>query len=187
MHRWPSYPYIINDDVDRNLVNLDTIIVWIPRTSVIQSFMDSIRPGQTQLYQSDNGQCFSKIPDRIETDKMRTENPDKNEAKTGHGQYCPPTSGPVHRTLEHKNANISRHCPGSVKSRHWTPFAHTRLGLSTSPQSDLGIPDPDSRPIRVTTILNSIPFRYKGQKFNSDERLSLITVARTWPFDLLVK
>ena len=42
MHRWPSYPYIINDDVDRNLVNLDTIIVWIRRTSVIQSFTDSV-------------------------------------------------------------------------------------------------------------------------------------------------
>ena len=56
--------------------------------------------------QTDKGQRFLEIPDRIrtadrmETDRIRTdrhrtrfpENPDKNETRTGHGQYCPPTS-----------------------------------------------------------------------------------------------
>ena len=51
MHRRSSYPFIITDDVDRNLVNLDTIIVWILRTSVIQSFMDFLRP--TPVFESD--------------------------------------------------------------------------------------------------------------------------------------
>ena len=50
---------------------------------------------ETEKIRTETGQTiFEENPDRIPTaDRIEIKNPDKNEIKTGHGQCCPPTSG----------------------------------------------------------------------------------------------